>query len=1148
MENDKIRTGDAGFINLLITQALGALNDNAFKIYIILMAASLLPLDKTARIIAAASFAFIFPFIIFSGFAGTLADRFSKRKLIIALKAAELVLMFAGFIALYYKNIPFMLGALFFMGIHSALFGPVKLAIIPELLQDRELSHGNGLMSMMSFFGIILGTAAAGVLISVVNGSFYLGAVFFILVSALGLGTSLFVPETGAAGSQEKFELNVVSKIRADMRELRGHVTVYRSLMAGAYFWFVGAMFQMNILIYGKELMKAPDLTLSVFQMIVAAGIGLGSFMAGRLSKDKVELGLVPLGAFGLVLFSLALAFSFGSAFKTSALLFGLGFSGGIFILPLTAFVQHRSPKEKRGKFIAVGNVMAFTGVIIASGFLWLTSGYFKLNPAEIFLVLAVMTLVVAVHIMTVLPEFLIRLCVYPVANIVYRIKTLGWENVPADGGALLVSNHISFVDALLLIGASQRPVRFIIHRKYYKMPVMKWFFKMAGCVPVSRSGGPHAIADSLDKARRALIDGALVCIFIEGEISRHGQMLRFRRGYERIVEGLAAPIIPVHLDGVWGRLFSFEGGRALFKWPRNLGYPVTVSFGAPLPSDTPASRIRFAMQELSSRSFQNRLSQKQPLPLTFAQEAKRHWFRFALADSGGKKMSLGMAFTASVLLSRVLEKLLGRAENVGIVIPPSAGGCLANIAVSLLGKAPVNLNYTNPLETILACAKKAGIEKMIVSKKLAEKMGWPVSENMLFIEDVAAGISRIDALAAALTLFFTPLFALKRSILRKADAPLDATATIIFTSGSTGDPKGVMLSHSNIHANIEALAQIYQMTPSDRLLGVLPFFHSFGYTVTLWLPLIVGFGVVYHYNPLDAATVGRLARKHRATMLLGTPGFLVSYIRRVEPRQFKSLRLVVVGAEKLREEIAAAFLEKFGVQALEGYGCTELSPVASLNTPDVDVDGVRQAGAKRGTIGRPLPGIAMKVVNPETFEPLGADTPGLLLVKGPNVMKGYFNDEGKTAEVMRDGYYVTGDIAAIDDDGFVTITDRLSRFSKIAGEMVPHIKIEEKLHQLAGVIDRTFAVTSVPDAKRGEKIVVLHTYAENMDELYGRLGNCGLPNLWVPEKKDFRRIEGLPMLGTGKLDMAGLKKLAEMEAAGAPAGGETWMKKTEVK
>jgi len=1139
MNGNKISTSSAGFINLLITESLGALNDNAFKFFVTLMAAATLPMGQAARIIALAGFCFILPFIFFSSFAGTLADRFDKKKIIVILKIAELALMMLSFIPIYYKNIPFMLLVLFLMGIHSAVFGPVKLAIVPELLEDKDISNGNGLMSMMSFFGIILGAASAGVLMSLVKGRFYLAVPFFAAVALTGVVTSLFVKDVEAAGSDEKFQLNVFAKIIADLKDLRGHESVYRAQMAGAYFWFVGAMFQMNILIYGKELMKAGDTLLSVFQVVVALGIGLGSYVAGRLSKNKVELGLVPIGALGLVLFSLALAFSFGSAHRTIVNLFLLGFSGGIFILPLTAFVQYRSPAEKRGKFIAVGNILAFTGVLIASGFLWLTSGYFKLDPAEIFCVLAVMTLAVAAHIITVLPEFLLRLCVYPIANIVYRIRVLGGENVPLDSGALLVSNHMSFIDGILLIGASQRPVRFIVHKKFYDLPGLKLLFRLAGCVPISHSSGPHEIADSLNEARKVLVNGDIVCIFIEGEISRHGQMLRFRRGYEHIVKGLDVPVIPVHLDGVWGRMFSFEGGRALFKWPKRLGYPVTVSFGRPLPSDTTTSRIRFVMQEISAEAFKNRLAAKLPLPLAFAEEAKKHWFRFSMADSSGKKLSLGSALTGAVMLSRILGKVLPPAVNVGILVPPSAGGALVNAAVSLLGKVPVNLNYTNPLEAVMSCVKKASIEKIIVSKKLAEKMGWPVSENMIFIEDVGAGVSRPEALLTAAALFFTPMFVLRRTVLAKANVPLEATATIVFTSGSTGDPKGVMLSHSNIHANIEAMAQIYQITPSDRLLGVLPFFHSFGFTVTLWLPLIVGFGVVYHYNPLEAQAVGRLAKKYKATMLLATPGFLASYIRRVDAGQFAGLRLVVVGAEKLREEISAAFKEKFGLTPLEGYGCTELSPVASLNTPDIDIDGVKQKGGKTGTIGRPMPGVAMKVVDPETFEQLGPDTAGLLLVKGPNIMKGYLNDEKKTAEVMRDGYYITGDIAAIDDDGFVTITDRLSRFSKIAGEMVPHIKIEEKLHQLAGVIDRTFMVAAVPDAKRGEKIVVLHTYEENVGELHKRLSDSGLPNLWVPEKKNFYKISAMPVLGSGKPDMAAMKKLAlEMDSAAAPALG----------
>lgn len=1124
----KTGTRGAGFAGLLIAQLLGALNDNAFKISVTLMAAALLPLDRVAQTIALAGFCFISPLVVFSGFTGALADRFSKKKLLVGLKLAEILLMLASFIPIYYRNLPGVMILLFLMGTHSALFGPVKLAIIPEILEDKDLSRGNGLMSLMSFSGLILGTVSAGAIIAAVKGRYHLAVIFFTVVAALGFVASLFVQDTEAAGPRERTDFNIFAKLASAIKEVQAHLTIYRALMASAYFWFICAVSQMNILIYGKELLKAGGATLGFLQITVAVGIGLGSFAAGRLSKDRVELGLVPLGAFGLVLCSLVLGFIFDSTALTGAFLFLLGFSGGVFILPLTAYIQQRSPKEKRGRFIAAGNIMAFTGVLLASAFLWAAQTWFKLGPAQLFLVLAAMTAVVAAYIAAVLPEFLIRLAVYPVANILYRIKVRGAENFPEVGGALLVSNHISFVDALLLMGACQRPVRFMIHRKYYNLPVLRHLLKLAGCVPVLHSGGPHALAESLNLARGALMKGDIVCIFIEGEISRHGQMLRFRKGYERVVKGLDVPIIPVHLDGVWGRFFTFEGGHPLFKWPRRLHYPVTVSFGGALPPDAPVSRLRLAMQELGSEAFLNRLAEKVSLPLSFVREAKRHWFRFSMADSGGKKLTLGGVLVRAFMLARVLDKVLPPGGRVALAVPPSLGGALANLAVAFLGRVPVNLNYTNPIEEINACAKKAKAEKMLVSKRLAEKMGWPVSGNMIFLEDLAAGISKTEAFLAGLVLFFTPVFLLEEFVFSRARAALDDTATIIFTSGSSGEPKGVVLSHSNIHANIEALAQIYQMTPADRLIGVLPFFHSFGYTVTLWLPLIVGFGVVYHYNPLEAQTVGRLAETHKATMLLATPTFLASYIARIPAEKFRTLRLVVVGAEKLREEVGAAFKEKFGLLPLEGYGCTELSPAASLNIPDIAQGRVRQRGGKSGTIGQPLPGIAMRVVDPETFEPLGADTPGLLLVKGPNVMRGYLDDEKKTAEVIRNGWYVTGDIAAIDEDGFVTITDRLSRFSKIAGEMVPHIKIEETLHKLAGVIERTFVVTSVPDAKRGEKLVVLYKAIADIGPVYSGLVSSGLPNLWLPARNSFYKVEDFPVLGSGKLDMRKVKALAQ--------------------
>ncbi|MBI3934797.1 MAG: AMP-binding protein [Acidobacteria bacterium] len=362
----------------------------------------------------------------------------------------------------------------------------------------------------------------------------------------------------------------------------------------------------------------------------------------------------------------------------------------------------------------------------------------------------------------------------------------------------------------------------------------------------------------------------------------------------------------------------------------------------------------------------------------------------------------------------------------------------------------------------------------------------------------------------------------------RSRAASLDDLATVIFSSGSTGDPKGVLLTHFNIASNIEQVRQIVLLYPNDCLLGVLPFFHSMGFTVGLWLPALSGIGVVYHPNPVEAKAIGNLVREYSVTLMVATPTFLQTYTRRCAPEDFGSLRFVLAGAEKLPERVARAFEDHFGLRVLEGYGTTECAPVVAANTGDFRGSGFRQVGAKRGKIGHPVPGVAVRIVHPETGARLPPGTPGLLLVRGPNVMQGYLGLPEKTAEVLRDGWYVTGDIAYVDEDGFLEITDRLSRFSKIGGEMVPHVKVEETLQELAGITEQVFAVIGVPDPRKGERLVVLHTLNdERLQECLAKLSGAALPNLWKPDPRQFFRIEAMPYLGTGKLDMRKMRDLA---------------------
>ncbi|MFH1724449.1 MAG: MFS transporter [Elusimicrobiota bacterium] len=1111
-----------GFRGLIWAQALGAFNVNAFKTLLALWAAGSLPTEQRGWLAALAGGLFVLPLVLLSPSAGALCDRCGKRKLIVLCKAAELALMASALAAFAAKSVPLLLGVLLLLGAQGAFFGTVRLAILPDILEDRKLSHGNGLMQAAAFSGVLLGAAAAG-LIDAYAWGIHMASGLFVLAAAAGVFAGLRVPDVAPAGGLERPRLNAAAQVRSGLGAARGHRGVLLALAGSAYFWFVMALLQAILLVYAVPLMGLGRARLWILQAAAAAGVALGSYAAGRLSREQVELGLVPVGALGMVAFSLDLAFSFGSGGRTLADLVLFGASAGCFVVPLHAFAQQRSPKSERGRFIGAGNAAAFFGVLAASSCAWLLSGFVRPHPGLIFLVLALATVVVAAVMLRVLPDFLLRLGIYPIANLVYRIEVEGGENVPLRGPALLVANHVSHVDAVLISGATRRLVRFMMYRDYYHIPVLHQLVRTMGCIPISQYDSPKAILGSFQKAREELERGEVVCIFAEGQITRHGQMLPFKKGFERIVKGLDAPIVPVHLDRVWGSIFSFERGRFLFKRPRRIPYPVTVSFGRPMGPGTRSHDVRQAILELSVAAFRHRLAERPPLPEAFVREAKRHPFRLAMADSTGRRLSYLQAMAGARATGRAIVRSLPPGDAVGLLLPPSVGAALANIGVAMMGKTTVNLNYTAPPDLVARSAAKAGVSGIVTSRRFLEAIGWEPREGMVFLEDLDAGAGGI----AAAAMLFLPAWIVIRLFVPKARGLLDRTATVIFTSGSTGTPKGAMLSHANVHANIEALGQIYQVNLEDRVLGVLPFFHAFGHTGALWFPLLAGMGVVYHSNPLDARVVGALVERYRATFLLATPTFLLSYLRRVEPERFRSLRYVVVGAEKLREDVARAFEKKFDLLPLEGYGCTELSPAAAVNIPDFQKPRQRQLGTKLGSIGHPLPGVLMKVVDPETGEPVPPGRPGLLLVKGPNVMKGYVGEPEETAEVLRDGYYVTGDIAALDEDGFVTITDRIGRFSKIGGEMVPHIAVEEKLHELAGRVERTFIVTGVPDEERGERLLVLCKGYDDFDGLCRRLRDSGLPRLWTPDRDAFHAVPEFPLLGSGKLDMRGLGAIA---------------------
>jgi acyl-[acyl-carrier-protein]-phospholipid O-acyltransferase/long-chain-fatty-acid--[acyl-carrier-protein] ligase len=523
--------------------------------------------------------------------------------------------------------------------------------------------------------------------------------------------------------------------------------------------------------------------------------------------------------------------------------------------------------------------------------------------------------------------------------------------------------------------------------------------------------------------------------------------------------------------------------------------------------------------------SAPGRRDHRDRLQLDFVKTARRHWGAFAAADTTGQKLTYGRMLIGAFALGRVLRRRTPGENAVGTLLPASVGSAVTNIALYLAGRMPVNLNFTIGPDALTTAIAQAGIETIVTSRRFLEKANLDERPGMIFLEDVRGEVTGADKAIAILLARLAPL-ALIRRWFSGPSSPTSPLATIIFSSGSTGVPKGVMLTHNNILSNVDSLAQVFPMGPTDVFLGVLPLFHSFGFTGTFWFPLLMGAGVAYHPNPMDAKTVGELVETYRATMLISTPTFCHAYIRRCTKEQFASLKYAIVGAEKLRRPIADEFHEKYGIELLEGYGMTEMAPVVAVNRPAYSDAHGRHIGHKPGSVGHPIPDVAAKIVDQDTGEDLGIDREGLLLVQGPSMMIGYLDQPERTAEAMRNGWYATGDIAKIDADGFLFITDRLSRFSKVGGEMVPHVRIEDAINAILG--ESACVVTAVPDVAKGERLVAFYARpGVAPDQLWEALCATDLPRLWLPRRDNLVPLDVIPTLGTGKVDLRRIKQMA---------------------
>ena len=611
---------------LTLTVFQSAFSEYALKtlVLILLMGTSipLLGREQSAILVGAI---FAVPFVFFSTPGGYLADRFSKRRVTIITKVAEVAITAVVAVAVAAHNIPLAVAAALMLRTAAAIFGPSKYGLLPELLPESRLSWANGLLQVALFSAIVSGSWTG----TWMADRFYARQVWAGTVllgfAAIGLLASLFIPKVAVADPQRKIPWNPFRELGSRFHEIRRDRALLLSVLGCSYFYFLATLLQFNTVIYGTRLLGLSEARAAMLLGILALAVGVGSLVAGYLSNNTIEYGLVPIGTVGVTIAVASLAWTTLDARSLAIRLAILGFFAGLYIVPLAALTQHRPDPDRRGAVIGVTNLLAFFFVFAGAALYYALTLIFHLGPRGVFVVSGILTLAATIYALNLLPESFMRFCLWVMTHSVYRIRVIGRDNIPERGPALLVSNHMSFVDTLLLIASTDRVIRFVIFRDIYDHPFVKPIAKMMGAIPISSKSRPREVIQSLQQASDALRQGDVVCIFAEGQITRVGHLLPFRRGLERITKGSTAPIVPVYLDDPSGSLFSFERGRFWWRVPRQMFNPVTVGFGKPLPPNSTAFEIRQAVQDLSTTAYAQRKRFMRPLHWWFINNARRH-------------------------------------------------------------------------------------------------------------------------------------------------------------------------------------------------------------------------------------------------------------------------------------------------------------------------------------------------------------------------------------------------------------------------------------------------------------------------------------------------------------------------------------------
>lgn len=1136
------------FWSLIAVQVQVLLNDNAAKLMLMTLGVAVAPElfpnspETNAKMIKTILAAIIIlPFVIFSPTAGYISDRYSKRNVIVLSLWAQFLIMFMIFSALFYHNLPLAVLGLFFLGCQCAFFSPAKQGIIKEIVTTTKISTAVGVVEVTAIASMLIGGLAGGTLYDFCRNMLHKHdpwhaaqatmAVLSVL-ALLSLIAGYQIQKTPAHNNQP-YRMELLWEHFGQWRDVWREQPIRLCVLGIAYFYgLAGALyltlFEVSASVHMNGIGTASQT--GVYAATLGFGIICGSFLVTRLTTHHVEIGLIPIGSTGLICCSLVAGLNDPQGIIFLLSLFGLGLAGALFVVPLNAHLQEQVDPKQRGRILSANNLFVNLFGIVAVLIQYIVSAELGISPHVQLLLYALPTAFVTAYIIFLTPDGLLRLALGLIGRSLYRVNPIGLEQLPATGGVLLLPNHISYVDAVILQLACPRPIRFLVYDQLYESRLLRWGLKLLGSIPISPKKARAAIETTVD----ALAHGEVVCLFPEGGLTRTATLQKLNRGYELIARKAHVPVMPVWLENVWGSVFSYYGGNFFWKIPRVLPLRVWLYFGAPIAAaDATAETVRRQLYDLSERAFQARPELQSHVGYEALRGLRKRFSKPVIVDAFmNRSLKGGELLALSLTLASWIKKNVAD-QRVGIVLPPGLGATAANLGVVLAGKIPVNLNFTAGRAANEAAIAKAGITRLITANAMVEQIkDFPWPAERIDIAQLIKSFPKSTLKKWGLAALLSPAPLLRRwiGLPRWGDRE---EAAMLFTSGSSGEPKGVVLTHRNILSNTAQIGAVLGGVHLDSILGCLPVFHSFGFTVMFWWPVLGGPRVVTYPSPLDATKLIETIEKYRLELLVSTPTFLRAFLRKAKPEQLSSLKMVVTGAEKLPLDLLRDFEAKFGIKIGEGYGMTEASPVVAVNLPDeppskMNPDGV--LGRRDGSVGRLVPGLSARIRDPETNEDLSLFASGMLWLKGANLFEGYLNDPVRTADVLQDGWYKTGDVGRLDEDGFLFIEGRMSRFSKIAGEMVPHLTIEQKITEaLQDSIESqegpSVVVIGVPDDKRGESLVALTTIIIDPVELRKRLTAMGLPNLWIP--KVIKRVTVIPLLATGKLDLRGCERLA---------------------